>query len=477
MPFNLDNPPARSRLWPWLAVLAGLVLAAAALAVSAISENHAAASIVGQSQPADCAILVIDQDEDYTPGASVDLELTFTDANGDRNCTPGLPTDEITIELPEELNVPSGYDEDNVVLRAGSRYQPNWVEYNPGDGEPHEITLPGCVEWELYGDRADCDDVNLAAVRITLNDLRLPDYPPPEDETYIVSVQWDSGDKLTFPLRVDPTLVVDDDDEPINYGETVTFTGIGFTRGVTVNLFANRQGGSSACSSSDVSDWREIASAIVGSDYRFTSDIFIDTGKFRSAGRYQVCALDGAGRRLTGSISVTVASGLIVSGSDAVSPGEEVRLRIVGGNPGIRTVYVAGRTAQWRTSSDNLFVTLPPSQSGTVTIRAEFNDGDSATTRVTISNAELTVRVVGDGAGLGQTLLVSAQQLAGSEVCRARLDGVDVALLDDSRDRADCVPIRSGGRFDATILVGRPQRGNFPRTYRQGDRPPRRRPP
>ncbi len=53
-------------------------------------------------------------------------------------------------------------------------------------------------------------------------------------------------------------------------------------------------------------------------------------------------------------------------------------------------------------------------------------------------------------------MLVSARQLAGSEICRARLDGVEVALLDDSRDRADCVPIRSGGRFNATILLADP---------------------
>ena len=315
---------------------------------------------------------------------------------------------------------------------------------------------PVCHEWQLYGSRVDCDEVNLAAVRITLNDLRLPADPPPEDETYNVSVQWDSGAKLTFPLRVDPTLVVDDDEEAIKYGETVTFTGIGFTRGVTANLFANRQGGSSVCDSSTVSDWREIASATVGSDYRFTSDVFVDTSKFRNAGKYQICALDGAGSRLTGSISITIATGLIISGDDSVSPGEEIRLRIEGGNPGIRTVYVAGRTVDWRTSSDNLYVTLPPSQSGTVTIRVDFNDGDSATARVTISDAELTVRSVGDGAGLGQTLLVSARQLAGSEVCRARLDGIPVALLDDSRNRADCVPIRSGGRFDATILLADP---------------------
>lgn len=416
--------------------------------------------MVGQSQPADCSILVIDQDEDYAPGARVDLELTFTDADGDRNCTPGLPTDEITIELPEELNLPASYDQDDITLRAGSRYQPKWMDVYHGDGEPHQIQLPGCVEWEVFGSRADCDEVNLTAVRITLNDLRLPSYPPPEDESYTVSVQWNSGEKLIRSLRIDPTLDIDDDDieddDTVRYGQTVSFTGIGFTRGVSANLYANRQGGSSACTSSDVSDWREIASTVVGSDYRFTADVPVDTSNFRRSGTYQICALDGAGRRLTGSISITVAAGLIISGSGSITPGEEVRLRIVGGNPGIRTVYVGGRTADWRTSSDNLFVTLPASQSGTVTIRAEFRDGGSATARVTISNAELDFTIVGNGVGLGQTLLVSARQLAGSEVCRARLDGVDVALLDDSRDRADCVPIRSGGRFDATILLADP---------------------
>ena len=456
-PFFSNNLSAPFRPWPWLTILVGLVLSVTALVASAVSENPAAASIVGQSEPADCAILVINQDDDYTPGARVDLELTFTDPNGNRNCTPGLPTDEITIELPEEMSVPAGYDEDDVVLRAGSRYQPNWMDYYSGDSEPHEITLPGCNEWKFYGAVVDCAEVNLTAVRIRLNGLRLPAHPPPEDETYTVSVQWDSGEKLNRSLRVDPTLVIDDDqDETVNYGETVAFTGIGFTRGVTANLYANQQGGSSVCNSSAVSDWREIASATVGSDYRFTADVLIDQGKFRRAGTYQVCALDGAGRRLSGSISITVATGLIVSGSGSVSPGEEIAVRIVGGNPGIRAVYVAGRPAEWRTSSDTLYVTLPPAQSGTATIRAEFHNDLSATTRVTISDAELTVRSVGDGTGLGRTLLVSARQLAGSEVCRARLADIPVALLDGSRDLADCVPIRSGGRFDATVLLADP---------------------
>ena len=458
--FSGNNRPASFRPWPWLAILAGLVLAACALVAAAVSENRAAASIAGQSQPAECAHLVIDQDDDYTPGARVDLDLTFTDVGGDRNCTPGLPTDEITIELPEEMNVPSGFDEDDIVLSAGQRYELNWVEVDHGDGEPHRILLPACNEWQSYGDRADCADVNLAFVRITLNDLRLPSYPPPEDETYTVSVQWNSGEKLSRSLRVDPTLDIDDDDtgddDTVRYGQTVTFTGIGFTRGVTANLYANQQGGSSVCDSAAVSDWREIASTVVGSDYRFTADVPIDTSNFRSSGKYQICALDGAGRSLTRSISVTVAAGLEISGSGSFSPGEEIRLRIVGGNPGIRAVYVGGRSAAWRVSSGTLHVTLPPSQSGTVTVHAVFHDDRSASINVTIANAELTVRGFGDGAGLGQTLLVSAQQLAGSEVCRARLDGVDVALLDDSRDRADCVPIRSGGRFNATILLADP---------------------
>lgn len=439
-------------------MLAGLLLAVTALVAAALSENHAAASVPGQSQPAECANLVIDQDDDYTPGARVDLELTFTDADGDRNCVPGRPTDEITIELPEELNLPARYDRDDIVLRAGPRYLPNWMDYDPGDGGPHEIGLPSCHEWELYGARADCAEVNLTAFHITLNDLRLPPYPPPEDETYTVSVQWDSGEKLSRALRVDPTLVIDDDefdeDETVNYGQTVAFTGIGFTRGVTANLYANQDNGSSNCK--DVSGWREIGSAVVGSDYRFTADVPIDTSNFRRAGRYQLCVRDGAARSLARSISVTVAAGLIISGSGSVSPGEEIRLRIVGGNPGIHAVYIGGRPALWRISSDNLYVTLPPSQSGTVQIRAVFGDDRSASTNITISNAELDFTIVGDGAALGQTLLVSARQLAGSKVCRARLDGVDVALLDDSRDRSDCVPIRSGGRFNASILLADP---------------------
>ena len=460
--FSQNDRPAPFRPWPWLTILAGLVLAVTALVAAAVSENHAAASIVGQSQPAECAVLVLDQDDDYTPGARVDLELTFTDADGDRNCLPGLPTDEITIELPEELNLPDRYDQDHIVLRAGSRYQPNWMDVYHGDGEPHQIQLPGCVEWEFYGARADCDEVNLAAFHIRLNGLRLPPDPPPDDETYTVSVKWDSGKKLTFSLRVDPTLVIDDhdDDETVNYGETVAFTGIGFTRGVTAKLFANQQGGSGDCSASDVSDWREIASATVGSDYRFTADVPIDTSNFRRAGKYQLCVRDGAARKLARSISVTVAAGLIISGSGSVSPGEEIRLRIVGGNPGIRTVYVGGRPAQWRIASDSLYVTLPPSQSGTVTISAVFGEDRSISTNITISNAELDFTVLGNGVGLGQTLLVSARQLAGSEVCRARLDGVDVALLDDSRDRADCVPIHGGGSFNASILLADPN-GNI----------------
>jgi len=461
--FFRNNRPASSRPWPWLTILATLALAATALVAAALSENHASASVVGQSDdPAKCANLVLDQDDDYTPGARVDLELTFTDANSDRNCLPGRPEDEITIKLPEELHLPAGYDRDDIVLRASARFQPKWMDVYHGDNEPHEIKLPGCNEWEFYGTRPDCEnDVNLSAVRIRLNDLRLPDYPPEEDETYDVSVQWASGEKLTARLDVYPALVIDDDvdDDTVNYGETVSFTGIGFTRGVTANLLANQQGGSSDCSASDVGDWREIGSAVVGSDYRFTADVLIDTSNFRRAGTYQLCVRDGAARKLARSISVTVAAGLILSGSGSVGPGEEIRLRMVGGNPDIRHVYVGGRSAQWRVSSDNLYVTLPPSQSGTVTIRAVYDDDGedrSISTIITISNAELDFTVLGNGVGLGQTLLVSAQQLAGSEVCRARLDGVDVALLDDSRDRADCVPIRSGGRFNASILLADP---------------------
>ena len=454
--FSQNNRPAPFRPWPWLTILAGLVLAVTALAAAAVSENRAAAAPMGQAQP--CANLVIDQDDDNTPGARVDLELTFTDADGNRNCDPGDPTDEITIKLPEELNVPDDFDKDDVTIRAGPRYQINWMDFDRGDDEPHEIGLPGCQAWQSYGADVNCAEVNLAAARIVLNNLRLPNHPPPEDETYTVSVKWDSGQALTATLDVYPVLEIDDDDEAVRYGETVAFTGVGFTRGVTANVYANRQGGSTNCSVADLSDWREVASVVVGSNHRFTADVLIDTSKFRSSGRYQLCVRDAAGRSLASSVSISVAAGLIVSGSGSVSPGEEVRVRIVGGNPGIRTVYVGGRPVpnqQWRVSSDSLYVDLPPAQSGTVQIRAVFSDDTSASATITIADAELDFTIVGNGAALGQTLLVSARHLAGSEVCRARLDGVDVALLDDSRDRARCVPVRSG-RFNAAILLADP---------------------
>ena len=459
-PPSQNNRPAPFRAWPWLAVLTACILAATALLATNVSENRAAASPTGQAQP--CANLVIDQDDDYTPGARVDLELTFTDANDDRNCSLGDPTHEITIELPKELNVPDDFDKSDVVLRVGGpRYQLNWMDFYPGNNDPHEIGLPGCREWKYYGTTVNCADVTLSNVRIVLNNLRLPNHPPPEpeDEPYIVSVQWDSGNPLTGRLDVDPTLKIDDDDEPVRYGETVTFTGIGFTRGVTANVYANRQGNSTICSAAAVNDWREIASPVVGSDYRFTTDVLIDTSKFRTAGRYQLCVRDGAARKLASSVSITVAAGLVVSGSGSVSPGEEVRVRIVGGNPNdIRDVYVGGRPVpdqQLRRSSDSLYVTLPPEQSGTVQIRAVFSDDTSASTTITIADAELDFNVVGNGVGLGQTLLVSARQLAGDEVCDAYLDGVDVALLGDSRRRAKCVPVHNG-RFNASILLADP---------------------
>ena len=452
-----SNHPTRLRPWPWLAILAGLILAATALLATTASENHAAAAPTDQALPT-CTDLRIDQDDDNTPGARVDLELTFEDANGNRDCTPGKATDEIVIELPEEVNVPDGFDEDDVTLRiGGARYDLNWADHDPADGGPHEIELPSCREWRYYRTTVNCDDVTLSHVRIVLNNLRLPNHPPPEpeDEPYIVSVQWDSGNPLTGRLDVYPALLIDDDDEPVRYGETVTFTGIGFTRNVTANVYANQGGNSTDCSATAVSDWREIASPVVGSDYRFTTDVLIDTSDFRSAGKYQLCVRDGAARKVARSVSMTVAAGLIVSGSGSVSPGEEVRVRLVGGNPGILAMYVGGRPAKWRISSDSLYVTLPPDKSGTVQIRAVFSDDTSASTTITIADAELDFNVVGNGVGLGQTLLVSARQLAGERVCRARLDGVDVALLGDSRRRDECVPVHNG-RFNASILLADP---------------------
>ena len=442
----------------WLILLPAVALAVAALTLLAIVADPAAAPVLAQA-PAECSKLVLDQDEEYTPGATVDLDFTLSAADGG-DCVPGNPNDEITIELPEELTIPTSFDErDDISIRAGPRYTHRWAEIDEGDDEPHRMVLPGCQGWEdSSNDPADCNQVILNNVRIVLNNLRLPDQPPEDDDdTYEVSIQWGDGSKLTDTLRVDATLKVDGDNE-VGYGETITITGIGFSNGYTARLFAFQSTSTVQCQNTSGAGWREIATAEVGSNHRFAADVEVSTVGFPSADGYQICASDGAGRSSHSPLRITVNAGLEVTGSAEVSPGERVTLRLVGGRgPGIIRVTVAGQDvspSNWQQSGDTLSVTMPPGLTGTVSVRAHFQDGSSASAKVTIADATLDVsRIPSGGVAMGETIHVSARDLVGQRVCEASLGGARIAILEDNRDLADCVDIRRGGLFNATLLL------------------------
>ena len=431
-------------------MLLGIVAVATALAVLVITAEPASGAPSGQSG-ADCERLELDQDDDTTPGATVDLTFRFAPAD----CRPGDVRSEITILLPEELTIPSGFDEEDVSIRAGRRYTPEYrPDINRNDDEPQEIVIPGCQAWE---DVDNCSEVTQDISRITLRNLRLPDLPAEDDEPYEVSIQWDGGDKLTAKLGVDATLEVDDDE--LGYGETATFTGIGFTDDFTANLYAERSDGSVDCDAIARSG-NKIGSADVDSNHRFTIDVDIATASFSQSGKYQICAVDGAGRHNNTSVRIEITAGLEPVGSSEAAPGEEVDFRIVGGgNLNVTAVSVAGlrcsNPCRWRQSGNTLSVTLPPGLAGTVSVRAEFGDGPSVSAKVTIGDIDLNVRGVGSaGVGLGQRFLIDARNLAGEEVCRVRLGGVRLAFLDGDRiyDDDDCPEVRRG-RFTASVVI------------------------
>ena len=71
---------------------------------------------------------------------------------------------------------------------------------------------------------------------------------------------------------------------------------------------------------------------------------------------------------------------------------------------------------------------------GVVAVRVEFQGGASAQASVTIKDAELSVSgLAATGAGLGQSLFVSADNLSGDQVCMVSLGGVRLAFLDGDR--------------------------------------------
>ena len=378
-------------------------------------------------QPCAYTRLELNQGRDTTPGDRVDLILELTGSSG--SCT--LPTGDIRITLPREMTVPRNIDPKNVVIGAGGRYYPGYVDVDLSDSadQPHRITLPGCSgNWHATYDereRPRCPDLRSSRVSISLdNVLRLPAEPTDSDDGYPITVSWGESGNLTDKLGVNAALEIDGENE-VGYGKTVTFTGSGFAPGLTVKLYAQPSTGSAACTSVGGSGWRDVGSATVGSDYRFTAQVEIRTTAFPNAGRYQVCARDGSGRTSGTSIAMDVKAGLRVVGADSgvtVRPGDEVNLSIEGAAGGLRVnnVLVAGRSqgVQWRQSGKTLTVTIPPGTSGTVTVHVTFDGGQTASVNITIAAIELLVQGIGsDGLTLGQTAVASSFNLPGNEVC------------------------------------------------------------
>ena len=237
--------------------------------------------------------LDVDPDDEKTPGASVDLTLRFEPRGCDPTGDDGDLHDEITITLSEEIAIPSGFDEDDVSLRAARRYELRWADVNRNDDEPHEIVLPGCGGWESGSDDDVCDETGLP-VTIVLNNLRLPNVPADSDDPYEVTIQWENGPTFRGTVAVDASLEVDGDDE-VGYGETIRFEGLGFSDGLTVDLYAiSSTSNNMDCSTAGGGSWTRIGSAEVGSNHRFRADVEVGS-KPVSLGR-QILDLR-AGRR------------------------------------------------------------------------------------------------------------------------------------------------------------------------------------
>ena len=249
----------------------------------------------------------------------------------------------------------------------------------------------------------------------------------------------------------------------VGFGESIKFKGSGFSDGVTANLYAQPGTGSDVCTNAGGGSWTNIGSTNVGSDHRFESDVEISTNVFRSAGKYLVCAADGAGVHSGTALIIEIKVGLKVVGAGAgieFQPGQEIALSIEGGasNLSIESVLVAGQTlgsGEWRRVGNNIYVTIPPGRAGTFTASVTFAGGQTASVNITIAAFDLLVQGVGAaGIGMGQTAVVSASNLPGDKVCNVTLAGIRLAFLDGDRiNSGGCVPLLRGGRLIGNIVM------------------------
>ena len=299
-------------------------MVAAALMIALLVTNPG--SVLAQQ---DCEPQI--NQDDTVPGEDFDLTFDFGS-----NCA--APDQEIVIVLHEDIGVPFGFDEDDVVIFANGRYYPTFVDLGES-GDDTEIVLPPCAGWRQRGDddfRLDCPKVILDAIR--LEGLDLPDTPADEGDEYEVSIQWGNIGPFSDSIGVDAALEIDGDNE-VGYGETVEIQGLGFTEGLSVELFAKDATAPEGCGNAGGSGWATVGTATVGSNSRFEIDVEIGSNLFRNAGAYEICAVDGAGVRSRGSLRIVVTAGLEIVGSSEVSPGDQVTLKFIGGSGGGVTAF------------------------------------------------------------------------------------------------------------------------------------------
>ena len=416
---------------------------------------------------AECTAVAIDQDDSTTPGDTVDLTLSFTQAN----CAPGALTSELTITLHEDIGVPDDFDKADVIIRAGGRFEPDWADYNEAEDGTHEIELPGCQAWGPSSQNAlgVCDRSGLP-ISIQLEDIQLPSRPSENGEGYEITIQWDDGTLFTEIIDVTATLAIagtGSDRDEVAYGETITFAGTGFGDNLTVRLYTRSGDAEVDCTDAGPSGWREIGTDDANDRGSFSIPIVVDSA-FDSASAYQVCAVDGGGTRNDMSVSMLVKFGIEVTGDagQEFTPGEDVRITLIGGGRISATnidIYVRGRAladSEWDLRRDGLVVTLPPGVSGNVQISVFVNRGhpgaQRANANITVGSLELEVTGLrSSGLILGQSFLVQVDGLAGTEVRSVRLDGIELAFLQggDIYGSREYPPVPSNGRFTGSVVA------------------------
>ena len=408
------------------------------------------------------------QQSTSVPGSSFDLTFEFPG-----NCQPaGYREPIITVVLDEAIGVPAGFNRGDVIIIATGRYYPSFVGTGTTESDDHEIEVAGCGQWRYSlsdNNNVSCSESeNLRSIQ--LHGLTLPNRPAADpNEGYPVAIQWGNNRAFTGKIDVDATLKVDGD-KLVGFGESIKFEGSGFSDGVTANLYAQPGTSSVVCTNAGGAGWTNIDSTNVGSDHRFVSEVDISANVFRFAGKYLVCAVDGAGVHSGTALIIEIKVGLKVVGAGSgieFQPGQQITLSIEGGgsNLGIESILVAGQSlgpGEYQRAGNNIFITIPTGRVGTFTVAVTFTGGQTATANITIAAFDLLVQGVGAaGISMGQTAVASASNLPGNQVCNVTLAGIRLAFLDGDRIDSDgCVPLLSGGRLVGNFVMA-DQNGNI----------------